>query len=585
MARFKKVWTRLGRPEAIGWPVGVVFFLQVFFGSYAASFTDVTGRLLEFTGARVVSILAMVAALLLGRAALNTFAHTRPQPVITLVTIMGTVIIGASVQNGMLIALGFTDTWNIAQRVIVAGPGLFTLLTLTSLVVVSARESARTNSELADKARQLQELAGKTQDLALLKREQLLVSVRQEIDQAVQSLSTTTRASLRDDLNGLLDDVIRPMSYRLAKDIAEEGTGRPLPTSPKISWSDAFRGALQTNPAHPTVTTLWLGILVGTYLVTSLGLPGVFAAVFSGVVAWVCLFLVKTLWPFTRFLTLRGQAVVYSGVIAAYSSGSAIAVTYISGYNLLLPHSFTGFVLLSLSMAWTISLIYGLSHTLDDTHATLDTLVSSLQREVISLNNDVRILQKNLSRVLHGPIQSTLLALIRRLDPNSTDEEVARQLATFRTTLESALMTAAELNDTEGKSFDEAIDELIEFWRDVTSITLDCDVDTQLALASPGPCARALIELTREACGNAIKHGRPKHIAITLRQDIPHHAIRLTIDNDGSRLQQEAKPGGGSRLFDESCLTWRRYQAGPVVRVEALVPVLQQVDPLPIGTT
>ena len=572
MSRLEKAWARLGRPEAIGWPVGVVFLPSVFFGSYAASFVDVSGRLLEFTGARVVSIAAMVIVLLLGRAALNTFATSTPRPLITVITIVVTVITGASVQNAMLIALDFTDTWNIAQRVIVAGPGIFTLLLLACLVVAFARESARTNSELADVIRQLNTTKGRTEDLAREKRDQLMDSVRTEIDQALAVVSSAKRDTVKDGLNSLLDDVVRPLSFRLAHDATGTPTTPRLPTSPHIVWSDAFRGALRTNPAHPNITTLWLGILVGVYLIISLGVPGVYAALFSAAIAWVALFLVRAFWSATTQMSLAAQGGVYSAIILAYSSGSAVVMTEISGYNFLLPHTFAGFVLLSLCMAWTISLIYGLAHTLDDTQSELETHVADLQRDVITLNNELRTLQKKLSRILHGPIQSTLLALIQRFDPHATEDQMVADMEVFRRTLEEALTAATQSEEDDVATFDEVMAELVEFWEDVAAITLSTDASTSALVNTSTPCSRAVIELIREACGNAIKHGQAKNITITLRPFEDQQALQLTVDNDGKPLQDDAIPGVGSRMLDDSSLSWRRYQAGPMVRLEAVVP-------------
>lgn len=573
MSRLQKAWTRLGRPEAIGWPVGVVFFPQVFFGSYAATFVDVSGRLLEFTGARVVSILAMVAILLLGRSALNTFATATPQPLITLGTLIATVITGSTVQNAMLIALDFTDRWNIGQRVLLSGPGLFTLLVLACLVVASARESARTNSELADVARQLADTKGRTEDLALEKRHQLMESVRAEIDQALATLSSRKRGTLKDDLNALLDDVVRPLSYRLANDVTGGSAPTRLPTSPRIVWSDAFRGALQTNPAHPTVTTVWLGILVGVYLIISLGGPGIYAAIIAGAIAWVALFLVRAFWSSTARLSLTAQGVVYSAIIASYSSGSAVLITEVSGYNLLLPHSFIGFVLLSLSMAWTISLIYGLTHQLDSTQAELEHYVDELQRDIIAINTDVRALQHRLSRALHGPVQSALLSLIQRVTQQDADNTGLPALNDFTRELTNMLDGAQEGTDREGFNLSAAVAELVEFWDDVTTIDVHLDPLPTNSAPAGQECERVLLELIREGCGNAIKHGAATTITINTEVDVETDTINLVIDNNGRPLHTDPIQGMGSRIFDESCLSWSRSQHGSTVRLHATIPL------------
>jgi signal transduction histidine kinase len=550
----------------------VVFFPPVFFGSFAGPFADITGRVAEFTGARSVSILAMVAVLLLGRATLNTFAATTPRPAITVVFIALTVVTGSSVQNGMLIALGFTDTWNIGQRLLVAGPGLFTLLLLACLVVSSAREQAAKNRELALTAAELTEAREKTVERAQEKRQQLVESVRQEIDQALTELSSNKKDTLTEDLNYLLDDVIRPMSFRLAEGVAPDNSTPHTQESGEISWPAAFQSALETNPAHPNTTTLWLAILVGIYLVTSLGWPGVLAAVFSAGIAWVSLTLLRRFWEWSAPLTLRAQSAVYSAVVIAYSSGTTVVMTEISGYNFLLPHVFAGYVLLSLSMAWTISLVYGLHNSLDHTHRHLDQLVADLHREVITANNDLRTLHKMLSRALHGPVQSHLLALMQRLDNNRAGTDDTSAISLFRQSLEQVLTAAVDQGSSEAYSFDTAMADLIEFWEEVATITVSIDPALQLDTDAFQQQSQLILELMREACGNAIKHGKATTITISVHLSQPDSTIQLTVENDGRELETNTIPGVGSRIFDESCLSWKRYQAGERVRVEAVIP-------------
>lgn len=570
----RKVWVRLGRPDAIGWPVVAIFVPQVFLGSYAATFVDVTGRLPDFTWARLVSTLAMVAVLLLGRLALNIFAHTTPRPEITMFFMVATVATGASAQNGMLVALGVTDVWNIGQRLILAGPGLFALLLVACIIVSSARESARQNSELADVAKRLAETRGRTQELAQEKGDQLLASIRAEIDQALRALSTSRKSQVKANLSDLLDDVVRPMSYRLSTEIAPLETPPALVTSEKISWPKAFRGALEKNPAHPHTTTAWLAILVGSYLVTSLGLPGLLAALFSGGLAWISLFVLRRSWSHTRGLSLGQRATLYSGVILLYSIGSAVGMTEISGYNFLLPHSFIGFVLLSLSMGWTISLVYGLNHSLDQVHLQLQTTVSELQRDVVSLTNDVRERHKRFSRVLHGPIQSALLALIQRIDKDASETQISSELAEFQQSLEAALSAASTEAEAPSSRFDDALSDLVEFWDEIAAIAVSIDPRIPRDLHQNHPCLRVTLELIREAIGNAIKHGQAKTITVSVAPNDAQGAIELVVDNDGRALGTSTLPGVGSRLFDESCLSWSRHQVGPLVRLKALVPTL-----------
>lgn len=570
----RKAWRRLGKPEAIGWPVGVVFFPQLFFGSFAAPMAELSGRFVEFTGARVVSILTMIAVLVIGRLILELAAKNRPQPVITLLVIAATIVSGTVVQNGLLILLDFTDNWNVGLRLVVAGPGIFTLLTLSCLVVASARDSARQNNDLAGVAQRLLSTRRDAVATARQRRDELVVSVRDEVAQALSGIDTGQRSTLQHSLNSLLDDVVRPLSFRLATGIEPSRVHQAMTTTPKIVWRSVFRSALAGNPAHPNATTLWLAILVGVFLSVGFGAGGLLAASLLALTAWLSLSLLRRCWPTGDSRHLPWRALLYSTVVVAYSSVSAVIITAVSAYDLLIPHIFIGFLLLSTSMAWTISLVYGLHEQLEKTHQQLEATVDDLQREIIALNSGVRSLQRRLSRALHGPIQSALVILIQRLEKRNTGD-VADEMERFRENLENVLAQAESHNQTEPVRFDDALAEVVEFWDDVAQIRVSVDDRVQSALRETDPCSRVLIELIREACGNAIKHATARFISVTVGLDTSHDALSLVVDNDGQPLRVSAQKGVGGQIFDESCLRWGLSQHGDLVRLEALIPLCE----------
>ncbi len=85
--------------------------------------------------------------------------------------------------------------------------------------------------------------------------------------------------------------------------------------------------------------------------------------------------------------------------------------------------------------------------------------------------------------------------------------------------------------------------------------------------------SHALVELVREACANATRHGEATSIEISVTLGDQDRAIELAFGNDGLPLPAHPKLGIGSQLFDEQTLSWSRTQEGDTVRVTARLPL------------
>ena len=63
-------------------------------------------------------------------------------------------------------------------------------------------------------------------------------------------------------------------------------------------------------------------------------------------------------------------------------------------------------------------------------------------------------------------------------------------------------------------------------------------------------CVETVLEIAREACSNAIRHGSAENIHLTLEL-AEADLVKLTVRNDGSKIDSQARRGVGSAYLDD----------------------------------
>lgn len=568
----KQAWHRLGSPDAISWVMVLLVSVQQIAGSLTGPFVDITGRVWDFFVIRILALLAMFGVLGLGKLALLRFARQRPKPLLTLSIFALTTLTGVVSINWMLIRENFTDSWTIPQRLLVALPGIFSILLLSALLVSFARDFARRNAELAATAAELALATTESAKRIDQKRFALVEEVREEIQLALGALNEETTTSSSDNLKSLIDDVVRPMSYQLSSGNLVSPPERPVLATSKISWSTVIETSLRINPAHPTSAAAWLSALVCLYLLTGVGLPGLLGAAALFALTFGILTMTRYIWRFVpTSLPVWARAIVYCSALLPISMISAPVMQALTGYDFTVTHAFIGWIILCMFMMWTVTLVFGVNASLRETSQQLEDAVDSLKRENIHLNNEFRALQKGVSRVLHGPIQEAIAASIHRLQSRSERQSSNEIVTDMQKRIFSALQTLTKPQEIRS-DFDATLRDLSELWDEVVDIRCTIQAEARNAISQDPATASALVELIREGCNNAIRHGSAKHIDIRVSLTESCRAIALEINNDGNPLASNHRQGLGSQIFDERCLSWSRTQEGGQVVLRANIP-------------
>ena len=203
----------------------------------------------------------------------------------------------------------------------------------------------------------------------------------------------------------------------------------------------------------------------------------------------------------------------------------------------------------------------------------------------------------DLARDLHDEVSPLLFAadvdaaMISKLAKTNNQKEIAEQTESIRTALRQLKKTVtlllgrlrpAVLLD-QGLSV--AIDNLVSTSKrrhpsvafNVSVAEFDADVATQ----------SAMFFVVREAVANALRHGKPETVAITIapRKD---RSVVLQVNDDGRGLPSEGlKPGFGLRGIEErvvrlgGTLSITANPMGQGMKLEAHLPTKPRAEPLP----
>ncbi len=569
----KQTWNRLGSPDAISWIMVVLLLVQSVSGSLVAPFTDLNGRIFEFLAVRITSVLVITVVLGLGKMLLLHVARTRPMPLLTLGIIAVATVAGSVTQNWLLIVTQFTDKWTIGQRLIVAIPGLFGFLLVSGILISLARELSRNNQELAKTADELIAIRAEASERIEQRKAELISTVREQLEQSLSRMKTLVRADISAELKHMVDDVIRPLSFQISNEVKTYQPRSVVVASPRISWRVLMNNAMRTNPAHPFSAAIWLGLLVGTFLTPTLGLPGLVTATALAAITFVGLTVVRLLWPILpQRMPVSGRASSFAVITIGLMAMCPPVMEALSGYGFTAATAFVGWIVLGSSLVWTVTFVFSVRDTLRSTRETLLATVDELKREVVQLNGEMRRLQKGISRLLHGPVQQIVSAAIHRLRNGNNGRATDSRIADLQASIAASIQL---LNEPLEASIDlaTAISDFVELWDGVVQISLDFPVETRSRLLLEPVATSAIVELIREACGNAVRHGEASHIYVKVSIDESEKTCRLIVKNDGNPLPISPRPGMGSQILDELCLSWLRTQSGEFVTLEALIPL------------
>jgi signal transduction histidine kinase len=116
------------------------------------------------------------------------------------------------------------------------------------------------------------------------------------------------------------------------------------------------------------------------------------------------------------------------------------------------------------------------------------------------------------------------------------------------------------------------LEEIAETWRGLCNIEVSFAPEVESAISQDQICVETVLEIIREACSNAIRHGSAERIWLTLEIE-GTDLVRVTVTNDGNARDKGGKPGLGSAYLDDCTFSHERAVAGDLMTLSATVPL------------
>lgn len=420
-----------------------------------------------------------------------------------------------------------------------------------------------------------------------------LTRVQQDIDQVeqqvfarMQTVHTDALAQIRahldrmlslDDPNAMVaqlrvsvDDFVRPLSHELAQSIPFREPHELAETQPRIQWPALLQQVARIDLFLPTTTVLFSLVASAPWLLREsqrIFVPLLFIAGLA--VSWLLMTLLNVLW---RALRLRTARAVFVWVSVC---GVAVGLFWILVYGLAGPE-FLGIIPIAIGYYLLIAWVFSLPRAADlltrQHHEEVQLAIGQLEWELARVQAEAWQQQRSFAYALHGPVQSALTASIFRLESairsNTMSDAVRHQIE------HEVRNTLAHISDngTEVAPFAEVAQEIQRLWEGIAQVHISFASGT-LAAINADPTANAvLVDITREACSNAVRHGHAKMVFVRVGWSSPQ-LIELTIASDGAELPIEPKQGLGSQLLTEATVSWSRTRRGPLTVLTAFVPI------------
>lgn len=474
----RNAYRHLGLPQALSVAnVFVIFALQMA-GSTLASLIDYSERPAEFFAIRFVSLCIFALVILLGRLTLNRFGTERPLPLVTLLTFVVALVLSATAFDVLLVTAGFSDEFDVERRIMTSAPGVLIAQILTSLLVTYAVEFSQNNALLSSAQDELLTTRAEATNRISQRKDQLIQNIRKEISEQLDGLGVSTKDNLA-QMQSLIDDVVRPISYSLVYDVEAEPDVLNKVETQKVDWKTVLRSSLFHNPFRWIATPALIGAISASFLITTFQLRGLIAVGAILLVFGLSTFVASKLWsliPHSAGVLVRATIFTLFNVVLSWIS--LVLISGITNSEFVDSYRLPAWLVITNIAAWTVALVSEVNTMLRRTNLNLRESISELKREVVALNSSYRQLQRDISRVLHGPIQQAIHATLMRLKTNPDLSLTGNLAADLQARISRALDSLSSPQDSNEKLV-QVLTNLQALWQDNVDIQFNIDLPVE----------------------------------------------------------------------------------------------------------
>ena len=572
----KDFWNRVGGSDSISWPSLAVTFVIVLVVNLIGSGASVESGPWGLIAASAVGALAMFVFLLFAKFTILARTKFKPQPVVTVLVILVALLIRAIVFDGMLLAWQLEAEPRVAYRFFASISTIGVTMVMLAYIVSLAREFSRNSERLRETNATLRATKKSVDAKIRTKREDVVGSVRAELEARLKALTGTSAKQALNRIRETIEEVVRPVSYELAKQVTDLSPADLKPESDRVIWRAVFADSTSNQPFRPGVFSFWAGFATLCFAPLQWGFEiGVTLAFVASLVPFAALSAFATLW--SRVLTNSGtlvRSLAFTAMLFTTGLLGSFAVTRVSGMETYVQQVLFPLAALWVLLGWGIALVPSLQTETARVLQSLNKSSEQLREELVRLNTAYRLQQQAIARALHGPIQDALSVASFKLSAAIQNKTATDQLVAELNAKISSTIVLLDLDNEELPALEESLADLSEFWDGVAKIRWRLSPAAKKVVAEHPVTSATAIELIREACSNAVRHGRAAQIRVSVEVSKDQSRLLINVSNDGALVTLTTQPGLGTKLMNELALSWSLTSENGSTVLEAATPII-----------
>jgi signal transduction histidine kinase len=352
-------------------------------------------------------------------------------------------------------------------------------------------------------------------------------------------------------LQSLINDTLRPLSATLASSLPKIELVRLDPQAYRFRWRTLITHLRLKESSRPITTGLVLSVLALNGFVKYIPQINPFFLLLMSFT------LIVSALTFTRFVlsrwvdrlttALRVPLVALLLFGLGFLGGLAV-LSFAKDQMVILPLAINGAVSMLL-----VGSLFGINHAASREMRSIEQQLNNhedkLRWTIAALNGQHWLQKKQFARKIHGPIQSEVAAAAIRIERSLTRGEVTESgeaaLQTLRDRLDKILKDDRAVSEVRP-----VLDEIAETWNGLCEIDFELADDLECNLREDPICVETVLEIAREACSNAIRHGSAEHIRLEISFSAPD-LVKIVVQNDGTKLDLGSNRGIGSAYLDD----------------------------------
>lgn len=372
-------------------------------------------------------------------------------------------------------------------------------------------------------------------------------------------------------------EVVRPRSHELATahvvidPVATEHPGLGIDW-PQLAQDASTPRAVVPSALATTLVVVSLGFVAKEYAfptsVAVLALMAAWGFIGARGLAWVLQHLGSG---------LRGRVRALIMSIAFAVTGLGIGVTVVSlGWDEQAEATVLRSMIIVVITGWGISFIRAAGIQFTRTQVELDDTTRALDWEIARANQRQLRQQRDLSSILHGPVQAACNAAAIRLDEaHRTGTFTPAMLEVEELHIRGALASLQDAGRGRPADLMLALRRVQVTWSGISEIDIEAPEPVLDALGDDAACAGVIAEIVIEACANAALHARARRIHVRLALESEEGLVTVVVEDEGGAAATgEVHAGLGSRTLDDVTIEWQRTETATGSRLYAVLPTL-----------